>query len=443
MKTHVLAKNHSPLGIIGYAIPTIITLIFTSTYIIVDGIFISQFVNEDALAAINIVFPVINLAMAFGMMMAFGANAIIGKLLGEGKQKEARSFFTAVYIICVLWGAVCIVTLNIFIDPIIDMLGASEALHEYCRIYLSIYSIFLPFNMLQIFTQAFFITAGSPMLSFAVCFAGGIANMILDYVFIVPMDMGLAGAAIATGIGATIPALFGIMYFLLRRNCILHFCKPNFDMKMVGQSLSNGMSEAVSNIAAAITLFMFNVILMDIAGEQGVAAITVILYVQMLQTAIYFGYSFGVSSMISYKFGEQNHAQLKRVVKTSIRFIMVISIAVILLSIIFSRQLVTIFIDPQSQTFNMAIEGLRIYSIAYLFMGVNIFMSALFTALSNGKISAILSLARSLAFIVIALLVFPNFFGVIGVWIAVPIAELAALGLSTYAFFRNRTLYNY
>ncbi len=443
MQTHELAKNHSTVGIIKFAIPTILTMIFTSTYIIVDGIFISQFVNEDALAAINIVFPIINLAMAFGMMMAFGANAIIGKLLGEGKPEKARSFFTAVYIICALWGAVCIIVLNIFMDQIIDLLGASEALHEYCRIYLGIYSIFLPFNMLQIFTQAFFITAGKPLLSFTVCFIGGISNMILDYVFIVPMDMGLTGAALATGIGAAIPAIYGVIYFLVQRKCILHFCRPNFNIKFVGKSLYNGSSEAVNNISAAITLFMFNVILMELAGESGVAAITVILYVQMLQTAIYFGYSFGVSSMISYKFGEKNYLQLKKIILTSFKFIVTVSIFVIIMSTVFAEQLVSIFIDRDSSTFKLAVDGLRLYSIAYLFMGMNVYMSAMFTALSNGKISAILSFARSFVFLVIALIILPILFGVPGVFVAVPVAEFLSLLLSIYVFVKNRSLYNY
>ncbi len=443
MKQNTLAKTFRKRDILLYALPTICMMLFMSAYSIVDGIFVANYVNEDALSAVNIVMPLITMLMALGMMLAIGANALIGKLLGEERGEEARRFFSLVYLVGAGLGVLLTVVSLAFAEPLLHFLGASEQLYPYARDYLLAFIPFTTLLFLMVFTQSFFITAGKPMIGFVSCFLGGLTNIALDYVFIVPMELGITGAALATGIGYAVPGLFGLCYFSLVRSSPLHFVRPRWEGKLLRQSLYNGMSEFVSSIAVSITTLLFNVILLSIAGEDGVAAISVILYIQMIQSGVYMGYSTGVSPIISYKYGEQNHAQMRKVKQTSVRFLLIISVLVSLLSQLFAKEAVGIFIAESSDTFAMAVTGFRIFSISYLFMGLNVFASAFFTALSNGKVSALLSLSRTLVFLVIALVGLPYLLGLTGVWLAVPVAEGLALLLSLWAMRHYQTEYQY
>ncbi len=443
MENNVLSKKFSSGGLIKYVVPTIIMMVFMSLYGIVDGIFVANFVNEHALSATNIIMPVFGLIAAIGMMFATGSNALIAKLMGEGKSRQANEFFSLTYLVGLVFGLLSTVFILAFADTFLTLLGTSDILYPYAKSYLLNITPFITMAFMQVFTQCFFVTAGKPMLGFASCFLGGIANIVFDYLFIVTLDMGISGAAIATGIGFTIPGLFGIIYFAISRNCDLHFVKPRWNLKRLGQSLYNGMSEFVTTISSAITTLLFNIILMQWAGEGGVAAITVIMYIQTIQTAVYMGYTLGVSPIISYKYGEQSHSQLKLITKISFKFITVASVVTIAASLIFAEAAVGIFIASDSPTFALAVGGLRIYSLAYIFMGFNIFASGMFTALSNGKISAILSVTRSLVFIVIALLTLPLIFGINGIWVAIPIAETLAIFMSIRYYKKNKPIYNY
>ncbi len=443
MEHNALAKKFNTAKLIGYTVPTIIMMVFMSMYTIVDGIFVSNFVSEQALAAVNIAFPMVLVAMAIGLMLAIGANAIIAKRMGEGKNEQARSFFTLIYIVGGVLGIAITLVVMPLVGVLMPLLGASEAIAPLSSDYLLCLLPFVTLLFFQVYTQNFFITAGKPMLGFISCVLGGIANIVLDYVLIVMADMGITGAAVATGIGYSIPGVFGLIYFAVKRKGTLYFVKPVFEGAALIKSLSNGMSELVTSLSSAITMMIFNIIMMNIAGENGVAAITVIMYIQMLQMAIYTGYSFGVSPIISYKYGEQNHAQLKQINKTSFLFLIVVSVVTVLVSLIFAPQAVGVFIAQDSPTFALAVGGFRIYAVAYLFMGINVYGSAMFTALSNGKVSAFLSFVRTLVFIVIALLTLPMLFGVNGVWVAVPIAEALAILLFIKAYRDNRPIYNY
>ncbi len=443
MQSNALANDFNGRQLIKYTIPTIIMMLFMSTYTIVDGIFVANFVNEDALSAVNIVFPIIILAGAVGMMLAIGANAVVSKVMGEGHEEQARGFFTFVYLIGGLFGIVSTALILPFADVILPLLGTNDVLDPYAESYFYAVIPFMSMLFLQVFTQVFFITAGVPQIGFFACFAGGMTNIALDFVFIALLDLGIVGAGIATGLGATVPAVFGIVYFAVMRRCTLHFVRPLVDLKRLASSMYNGMSEFVTNIAASITMFMFNVILMRIAGEAGVAAITVIMYIQMIQMAIYTGYSIGVSPVIGYKFGQQNRSQLHKISVFSLKLVAVASIATTALSLVFAELAVGVFISPDSPTFDMAVQGFRIFSVAYIFMGFNIYGSALFTALSNGKVSAILSVTRTLVLLVTLLLLLPQLFGIIGVWLAVPVAELLSVGMFYYAFKKNKEFYGY
>ncbi|NCC67867.1 MAG: MATE family efflux transporter [Clostridia bacterium] len=296
---------------------------------------------------------------------------------------------------------------------------------------------------MQIFTQTFFVTEGKPALGMGLIILGGLTNVVLDYVFIGLCSMGVAGAAIATGIGNCIPGLFGVVFFIFNRKGSLYFVKPSWNGKKLLFSLFNGSSEFVNNIAASITTVMFNYAMLKYLGESGIAAISAILYLQFIQASVFFGFSGGVAPIISYKYGEENHAQLKHIVGISLRFIFCCSVFIFALSLILSGQAVSIFIRPESDTFKLARHGFLLFNISYLFMGLNIFSSSMFTALSNGKVSALLSILRTLVFIVGALLTLPLILGVSGVWLAVPVAEALALVVAAVCFYKLRPRYHY
>ncbi len=445
MENSILAKRYSGLDLFKYALPSIAAMIFMSAYGIVDGIFVANLVGEDALAAINIVMPLISVIMAVSLMLATGTNAIMGKFMGEGKYKEARSFLSVIYLVGVIFGAIVTIGCLMFSNEIVAILGASEVLKDYAKDYLVAIVFFAIPIFLQIYTQLYFVTAGKPVLGFVACFMGGITNIGLDYILISEkfFDLGIAGAGIATGIGATVPGLFGLIYFAFNRKGSLYFEKPRLSIRLLGQASYNGMSEMVTQLSTAISTLLFNLILLRIAGEAGVAAISVILYIQMFQIAAYIGFSMGISPIISFKYGSDNVKELKEIIKSAFKYVLGFSVVVILVSVVFAGPLVNIFIDSDSNTFEMTKEGLMIFSIGYLFMGVNVFVSAMFTALSNGKISAVISISRSLVILVICLLTLPLIFGIYGVWIAVPIAEFLSLGVSLYCFKRYRKIYHY
>lgn len=433
---NVLAKDFNIKEIFSYVFPTLCMMVFMSTYTLVDGLFVANYVGEDALSATNIVWPSINIIFALGLMFSTGGTAVMGRLMGEGKDEEARSFLSLLYILVIILGLILSSLYFFGSEYLIKLLGANEQLFTYANDYIRALGILGTGFFLQIFTQSFFILAGKPILGFIICFSGGITNILLDYIFISPnmMDLGITGAGLATGLGNMVPGIFGICYFLLNRDGSLYFVTPTLHMKYLLQSMFNGMSELVSQSSTAITTFIFNIILLNIAGESGVASITVILYMQMFQTALYFGYSIGVAPIISYKYGARDHKGLEKVLHHSLKIIMTMSIIVIALSYVFGEQAVSIFISKDSDTFYMALNGLKLYSLAYLFMGLNIFISSAFTALSDGKTSALLSLSRTLVFLIPIMIGLPILLGINGVWLAVPLAELGSVILAWYFY---------
>ncbi len=440
-----LAKNFNMKELLKYTLPSMLMMVFMSTYSIIDGVFVSAFVGESALAAVNLVMPLIGIVMAVGLMFATGGNAVIAKFLGQGKKREAQEFLTVIYIIGGILGGVLTALVLIFPDEILNLLNVSENLYALTKDYMLSFTGFLVPLFFMVFIQSFMVTAGHPMFGLILSLAGGITNIILDYVLISPdmLDMGIAGAGLATGIGYAFPGVIGFFYFIFARKCSLHFVKPKLKIKTLGQSMFNGSSELVGSLATSITTLMFNFILMSMVGDAGVAAISVILYIQMFQNAIYTGYTLGVSSIIAFKYGEQNHSGLHKVIMQSFKVVSVASVLVIILTLAFSDEAVGIFISRDSATFEMAKNGLLLFLPAYLFMGFNIFFSAMFTSLSNGKVSAIISVLRSLVFIVIALLILPQIFELDGVWLAVPAAEFLAIIVSFYFYKKNKSRYQY
>lgn len=440
---NTLAKKFTFTSLLSFAIPNIIMMISLSMYIIIDGMFVSRLIGTTALSAVNMFYPAICFEMAIAIMIATGGSAMVARKMGEGKQKEAQNNLSFLIVIELLIGISIAIFGNLFTANIISFLGASSTQAPLSITYAKIIFAFAPAFFLQTAFQTFFVTAGKPTLGLVVTILAGVTNIILDYIFMAPLNMGVAGAAVATGIGYCIPAIVGILFFLTSKNNALHFVRPKFDSRVLLQSCTNGSSEMVTNLANAATTFLFNYTLLQFYGENGVASITIILYFQYIFTALYFGYSNGIAPILSYKFGNDDKMQLKSIFKNSILFLIISSIvANILIHITVTRAL-TIFTPANSDVYNIALHGFNIYSLAFIIMGLGIFSSSMFTAFSDGKTSAIISFSRTFIFIIGAVLILPMIFGEIGVWIAVPIAEILGFIIALFYLVANRKRFSY
>lgn len=431
---NVLAQNFTPLSLLRFALPTMTMMLFMGLYTIVDTIFVARFVDEYALSAINIVCPVVNLTVGFGTMLATGGNAILSRQMGSGRNQEAKESFSLLILagclagVCIAIGGLC------WLKPLIYRLGASDLLYPYCRDYLRVFLCFVPANILQTLFQNFFVTAGKPGLGLTTAVIAGVANIVFDYVFIVLADRGIAGAALGTGIGYVLPGLVGLWYFVqqtrVKPASNLCFCKLRrsehgwrVQRRILWESCCNGLSEMVNQSATAVTTLLFNRVMMSLAGETGVAAITILIYTQFLLSTLYIGYSMGVAPVIGYNYGKKDTQQQKAILRICARFIRLLSIGVFLLCRLGGRFLIALFVAHDSNVYQLSVDGFAIFSYSFLFCGWNIFTSARFTALSNGKISAILSLLRTFGLVTTGLLFLPQIGGMMGVWLAVPLAE--------------------
>lgn len=430
-----LSGKFGVISLIRFTAPTIAMLIFLAMYTMIDGVFVANIINENALSAINIVYPVSSIIVAISIMLATGGSAIIGKQMGEKNEAGARENFTMITALGAIIGTVFGILMIIFIDPVIKLLGATELLYKYCYDYLKLLLIFAPIGVLQMLFQFFFVTAGKPKYGFISTLFGGIANIILDYLFIAKLNMGIAGAALATGIGYCIPAFWGIIYFGLgseRRN--IYFVKFKWNIEIVKKTCLNGSSEMVVNLATAVTTLLFNLAMVRYLGEDGVAAITIVLYAQFLLTSIFLGFSSGVAPIISYKYGEKNFLELKNIIKICLGFVILSSVVIFIFSLLLADNIVGIFVDKDSHVAKLAVEGFYLFSLNYVFAGFNILVSSLFTALSNGKVSAIISFLRTFVFIIIAIIALPKVMGVNGIWLSIPFAEMITVLISFYHF---------
>lgn len=440
--TNSIAQKFNVFSLLKFAFPTMVMMVFMSLYTIIDGIFVSRLVGSNALSAVNIVYPVISLLIACGIMLSTGGSAIVARQMGEKREQEARENFSLLTVVSVAVGIVIMVAGLLFLEPLCRILGGTPLIMEDCKIYLGVLLGFGPLTMLQMLFQVFFVTAGKPGLGLGLTISGGVVNMVLDYVFMGPMEMGVLGAALATGLGQAIMAVAGVGYFFWVKES-LYFVKPVFRGNMLLQSCGNGSSEMVSNLSTAVVTFLFNVTMMELVGEDGVAAITIVLYGQFLFTALYLGFSMGVGPVFSFNYGNKNHVQLKRIYKICKWFIVFSSVAILAVALIFSEPIVRIFTGEANHTYALAVEGQFLFSFNYLFAGINIFASAFFTALSNGKISAIISFCRTFVFIVASIVLLPRIMGITGVWLAVPLAELVTMFISVGYLKRQKEVYHY
>ena len=442
-QNNALARKFNAASLLRFALPNIAMMMLLSMYTIVDGMFISRFVGTLALSAINMSYPLTSLELALGIMLATGGSAVIARELGEGKQDTARQDFTcivsATLVLGVLFMAVCLA----FLDPILTALGTSEAQFSYCRAYTKILLLFAPAAFFQALFQVLFVTAGRPELGLGTTVGGGLANIVLDWLFMGPMNIGVAGAAIATCLGYCVPSIVGLVYFTKNRTGSLYFVPFKFDGATLAAACGNGSSEMVSNIANAITTFVFNTLFMRYRGEDGVAAITIAMYFQFVFTAVYFGFSMGVAPVISYKFGEKNIPQLRHIFRICMTFVLACSLGTYVLSWLTLEPALTLFTPRGSSVYEIAMHGFPIYAVSFLLMGTSIFASSLFTALSDGLVSAIISFSRTLVFLVAMLLLLPLILQETGIWLAVPVAEALGVMVSVFFLVKGRKKYQY
>ena len=429
-------------NILRFAIPTIAMSVFMSFYTMVDGLFVSNLIGTGALSAINLTAPVIQLVTAISTMLATGGSAVIMKKMGEHKPEEAREDFTFLILVNVAVGLAMTILGYTLMGMIFGNMGLTPEVASYCTSYLGRYLLFtVPILLMNNFTL-YMIASEKANLSFFCSVAGGVLNIVLDYVFIGILDMGIGGAAIATGLGYSVTAVTGLFVFG-RKQSLLHFTRPVFHLKVLADAATNGCSEMATALVTGIITMMFNWTMLRYVGEDGIAAVTIIMYVLMFASSLYTGYSYGVAPMLSYYYGEQNHEKLQRLVGTSLKVIAVISLVTVAVSFAATKPLVSIFARPDNPVYGLAVTGNRICTLALFFIGFNIFASGMFTALSNGIVSAVLAFSRSFVFMLITMLVLPALLGINGIWLATPVAELMALILSVAMFLKYRKRYHY
>ena len=439
---NVYEKPVTLKNILKFAIPTIAMTVFMSFYTMVDGLFVSNLIGTNALSAINLTAPIIQLVTAISTMLATGGSAVIMKKMGNQKTQEAKEDFTFLILVNVVVGFVMCGLGYMLMEDIFAGMNLSSDVAGYCIEYLSRYLLFtVPILLMNNFTL-YMIASEKATLSLICSVTGGILNMVLDYVFITKFDMGISGAAIATGLGYSVTAVVGLFVFSQKKN-LLHFKKPVFRFRVLISAATNGCSEMATALVTGIITMMFNWTMLHYVGEDGVAAVTIIMYVLMFASSLYTGYSYGVAPMISFYYGEQNHNKLKKLITISLKVIAIISLLTVATSFILTKPLVSVFARPDNPVYDLAITGNRICTIALFFIGFNIFASGMFTALSNGIVSAILAFSRSFVFMLITMIVLPIFLGVNGIWLATPAAELMALALSIGMFTKYRKKYQY
>lgn len=422
MNDNIFDQKWSMVSLLRFAFPTIVMMIFMGLYTVVDTIFVARFVHTDALSAINIVCPVINMTVGLGTMLATGGNAIVSRKMGEGRAHEAKEDFTLLVITAAVLGGIILIIGTVWMDQIVYALGASELLFSYCKDYLRVLFLFIPANMIQTVFSNLFVTAGKPGMGLGLSVFAGFANIILDYVFIVICGLGIRGAALGTGCGYLIPTVVGIIFFRQSKG-MLSFTKPKWKWKVLKESCLNGSSEMVSQLATAVTTFLFNSTMMALLGEEGVAAVTIMIYAQFLLNTLYIGFSMGVAPVIGFHYGTKNSARQKQVIQSCMGFIAVASLFTFAVSLFGGPYMVRLFAPETSEVYRIAAGGFSVFSYSFLFCGLNIFTSAMFTALSNGKLSAILSFLRTFGLLTGGILLLPKLWGITGVWLAVPAAE--------------------
>ena len=446
-KPITLADHFTTGRLLRFVFPSIVMMVFISIYGVVDGLFVSNVVGKTAFAAINLVMPFLMVFGGIGFMIGTGGSAIVARTLGEGDRESANRIFSMLIYVTVVVGIIFSAIGIAFLEPIARLLGADDAMIPYCLSYGRWNLIALTAFMLQNVFQSFLVTAEKPKIGLAVTVAAGCTNMVLDYLFVAVFRWGVAGAAVATGLSQCVGGVIPLVYFLLPQGrfntSCLKLTKAGIDWNVLFHTVTNGSSELMSSISSSVVNMLYNKQLLRFEGENGVAAYGAIMYINFIFIAIFIGYAIGSAPIIGYNYGSGNTDELKNMFKKSILFNLITGVCLAGLAIAMSGLLTGIFVGYDAELEALTRHGFCVYALAFTVCGINIFGSSMFTALSNGLVSALISFLRTLLFQVTVVLVLPIFFDVEGVWASVLVAEVFALCVTTFFFVRMRKRYNY
>lgn len=438
-----LSEHFSYQKLLRFVLPSVVMMIFTSIYGVVDGLFVSNFVGKTPFAAVNLIMPLLMILGALGFMIGTGGSAIVSKTMGEGNLEKANQYFSMLVYVTIAGGILLTILGQIGIRPLAMAMGATENMIDDCVLYGRILLVSLTAFMLQNVFQSFFVTAEKPQLGLGITVAAGLTNMVLDFLFIAVFHWGVAGAAVATALSQVVGGIVPIFYFVRPNNSRLRISKAKWDGRALLKSCTNGSSELMTNVSMSLVNMLYNFQLMRLVGENGVAAYGVIMYVNLIFVSIFLGYSIGSAPIVGYHYGAANHGELKSLFRKSLTLIGIAGIVLTLLAVGLSGPLSKVFVGYDAELFALTKHGFRLYSLSFLVTGFNIFGSAFFTALNNGAVSATISFLRTLLFQIIVVLILPIFIGINGIWLAIVVAELMALVVTMLFFITKRKQYHY
>ena len=439
-----LSEHFTYKKIFRFALPSIVMMVFTSIYGVVDGTFVSNFVGKTPFAAVNLVWPFLMILGAFGFMIGTGGSALVAKTLGENKKEDANRYFTMLITLVVILGVLLTIIGLIVLRPLSSALGASGQMLEDCVTYGRTLMIFNTAFMLQSVFQSLFITAEKPRLGLIMTVAAGLTIMVLDALFIAVFKWGLVGAALASGLSQCIGGILPLIYFLSSKNDTpLKFVKTKMEGKVLLKACANGASELMTTVSSSLVSMLYNFQLMRLAGQNGIAAYGAVMYVEFAFIAVFIGYSIGTAPIVSYHYGSENHNEVKNMLQKSFKIMSVLGITMMVLAQILASPLAKVFVGYDKQLFDMTVHGFRLFSFYFILAGINIYASSFFTALNNGMISAIISFSRTLGFETLAVIILPIFLQLDGVWLAITVAEICAFVISISFLIAKKEKYHY
>ena len=443
-KTQIQLSDHFTYQkLLRFVLPSIVMMVFTSIYGVVDGLFVSNFAGKTPFAAINLVMPFIMVLGGIGFMIGTGGTALVSKVLGEGEPEKAKRYFTMMILFTLLVGAVLTVFGVTMMKKVARFLGATDEMLHDCVLYGRIVISFTAAFMLQNVFQSFLIAAEKPKLGLIATVAAGVTNMALDALFIAGFHWGVAGAAIATGLSQCVGGLFPLIYFLRPNSSKLRLVRTKLELRPILNACGNGSSELMSNISSSIVSMIYNFQLLKYIGEDGISAYGVLMYVQFVFIAIDIGYSIGCAPIVGFHFGAQNHTELKNMLGKSVKLMCGAGVVMAVLAQVLAAPLARLFVGYDKGLYTLTCHAFRLFSFAFLFAGFNIFASSFFTALNNGLISAVISFLRTLVLQTSSVILLPLIFGVDGIWYAITAAEIFATTISVIFLFAKRKKYHY
>lgn len=438
-----LSDHFTLKRLLKFVFPSIIMMIIISIYGVIDGFFVSNYVGKSAFSSLNLVMPFIMILGGMGFMIGTGGSALVSKTLGQKENEKANKIFSMMIVFTTILGLILSIIGIIFIRPVSYLLGASDEMIDNCVLYGRIVTSFTALFMLQNVFQSFLATAEKPKIGLIVTIAAGTTNAVLDYLFVAVFNFGLAGAAVATGIGQVVGGLIPLIYFILPNDSLLKLVKTKLSIKELLAACANGSSELMSNVSSSIVGMVYNLQLMKYIGEDGVATYGVLMYVQFVFVAIFIGYSIGTAPIVGYNYGATNYDELKNVRKKSIAIMFTTGITLSIIAQLLAGTLAKIFVGYDQNLYVLTVHTFRIFSFAFILTGFNIFSSSFFTALNNGAISALIAFLRTLVFQLGSVLMLPLIISVDGIWLAICVAEVFATAISLFFMITKQKVYHY